>query len=738
MTRTYRHSVERGLQRSYAVMVALFGVTWALSALGTPRLTDGPTASAVALLAAAWTVQLVRGWRTALGPVDVLTTSAAAVVVSLAMGVEAARAVPAGTRVQPVVVAAAAAAGFLPWRAAVAVVAGLTAAYCAGFVAADGVPYVVIGLWPMFATAVAAGVVAPLMRSAGDAADRSQQATERAMAEAAAAEGRRTAHREFQRTLHDHVSAALRGLATGGLASTHLRAACGRAVDALRSAPRPFDDDRSVGLAAALVDQASATRTPVELDLDHTVTAPTPVAHALAQATGELLRNVDKHADASVARVVLRRRREGLEVAVRDDGRGLQGPVDERSVGLRRSVVERVDEVGGTVKITSRPGAGVAVTLRWTPTATATGASRWRRADLLTFAVGDIRRPLAMVNAPFLVGNTAMSLVYAGHSVGTAVLVGWNLLLVGLTLALIAKSHHGVDRTTSAVVAVAAVGWVAVALPLMPPDSISSYASWPVGAITPVFVVLATLRPAWEPIAAHLTELTVLFVLISVGTLTVPSATALLPAILSPLFGLAMGIAIGRTIAGLGAVVHRERAAQQEIVTTQAHRDGRAAVHGRRMAEIGNEVEPFLQAVADGTHSPLDTDVRMRADALDQAARDELRLPGVLDPAARNLLAAARAGGCAVAFHADSDAVDIPHSAATMIRSALRHPPPDRLTLSVYPENTAITIVMVLAPGDSERTDRLRADVAHFSPAIEETPEETVIEITCDATAAAP
>jgi hypothetical protein len=68
-----------------------------------------------------------------------------------------------------------------------------------------------------------------------------------------------------------------------------------------------------------------------------------------------------------------------------------------------------------------------------------------------------------------------------------------------------------------------------------------------------------------------------------------------------------------------------------------------------------------------------------------------------------------------------------------MIRSALRHPPPDRLTLSVYPQGEAITIVLVTGPGDPERTRRLLTDVADFVPVVDESPEETVIEIRCAA-----
>lgn len=218
--------------------------------------------------------------------------------------------------------------------------------------------------------------------------------------------------------------------------------------------------------------------------------------------------------------------------------------------------------------------------------------------------------------------------------------------------------------------------------------------------------------------------------MITVGVLPAGvSITTLLPVMMAPLFGLAMGIVIGRTIAGLGAVVHRDRLAQQQIAVVEAVRAGRDSMHRRRMAEIGADVEPFLQAVADGSTSPADHRVRKRARTLDQAARDELQLPGVLDGPARTALADARADGCVVTLHATAEGAHVATSAALMIRSALVCPRPDRVTLSVYPTGENTTVLMVVVPGNTQRAERMRIDLADVDAWVSDGPAETVVEV---------
>jgi signal transduction histidine kinase len=72
----------------------------------------------------------------------------------------------------------------------------------------------------------------------------------------------------------------------------------------------------------------------------------------------EALTNAAKHAHASTARVVLEERDATLRLSVRDDGAGGADPGQGSGlVGLQ----DRVEALGGTLELTSRPGAGTLI-----------------------------------------------------------------------------------------------------------------------------------------------------------------------------------------------------------------------------------------------------------------------------------------------------------------------------------------------------------------------------------------
>ncbi|MGL5825414.1 MAG: sensor histidine kinase [Nocardioides sp.] len=89
---------------------------------------------------------------------------------------------------------------------------------------------------------------------------------------------------------------------------------------------------------------------------------PTVLA-AVAGALNEALRNVTKHADSK--RVVIRARSVcgGVEVCVRDFGRGLELSEVRESFGWRESIRGRMVQVGGAALLESRAGVGVTVRL---------------------------------------------------------------------------------------------------------------------------------------------------------------------------------------------------------------------------------------------------------------------------------------------------------------------------------------------------------------------------------------
>jgi signal transduction histidine kinase len=73
----------------------------------------------------------------------------------------------------------------------------------------------------------------------------------------------------------------------------------------------------------------------------------------------EALANVVKHADAARCDITLSVREGGLDVAVRDDGKGI-GPDVAAGVGML-SLRERAAELGGDCQVSCPPGGGTVV-----------------------------------------------------------------------------------------------------------------------------------------------------------------------------------------------------------------------------------------------------------------------------------------------------------------------------------------------------------------------------------------
>jgi signal transduction histidine kinase len=86
----------------------------------------------------------------------------------------------------------------------------------------------------------------------------------------------------------------------------------------------------------------------------------------------EALRNVVRHAQASAISVSLSPQGRGLQLTVRDDGRGFEAIRDDQPPSLgQMSMRERVRQAGGRLRIDSAPGTGTTVTA-WVPLERAT------------------------------------------------------------------------------------------------------------------------------------------------------------------------------------------------------------------------------------------------------------------------------------------------------------------------------------------------------------------------------
>lgn len=133
-----------------------------------------------------------------------------------------------------------------------------------------------------------------------------------------------------------------------------------RAIFALR--PVQFDELGFVGgLRRYIVEFAGQHNWDIHVDLTGTPSAISPEVEAVAfRVVQEALTNVAKHAAASQVEVIIGQADEGLQLIVRDDGRGFDpGALPEAPghVGLRQ-MRERLAALRGQLTILSRPGAG--------------------------------------------------------------------------------------------------------------------------------------------------------------------------------------------------------------------------------------------------------------------------------------------------------------------------------------------------------------------------------------------
>lgn len=248
-------------------------------------------------------------------------------------------------------------------------------------------------VWERYRVEISIGVTVLLLQAALISALLMQR-TRRHAAETASSRlaGRLlTAHederRRLARDLHDDVTQRLARLAIdasalerhapglqGKVAARAVREDLVRLsedVHALsyRLHPSVIDD---LGLAEAIKSECSRLATQeaiaVNVDVDRVPDKlPRESSLCLFRVAQEALRNVIRHADANAVDVSLVHEHRGLRLVVRDDGRGFDASDEERNPSLGHvSMRERVRQVGGSLRIDTRIGAGTTVSA-WVP-----------------------------------------------------------------------------------------------------------------------------------------------------------------------------------------------------------------------------------------------------------------------------------------------------------------------------------------------------------------------------------
>ncbi|MDQ3875497.1 MAG: sensor histidine kinase, partial [Actinomycetota bacterium] len=148
----------------------------------------------------------------------------------------------------------------------------------------------------------------------------------------------------------------------------HISTAAERALDESRRAisalTRPVDEPLPVVLAQVAEDVGLRSGIELRLEFEDGIDAPLDVREALLRVVREAVTNAARHAGAKTVAIHLSSR-DGLRLRITDDGKGFD-PERKRNgsknggFGLV-SMKERVEILGGQLRVASRPGAGTEI-----------------------------------------------------------------------------------------------------------------------------------------------------------------------------------------------------------------------------------------------------------------------------------------------------------------------------------------------------------------------------------------
>ncbi|WP_250641571.1 ATP-binding protein [Frankia sp. AiPa1] len=531
--------------------------------------------------------------------------------------------------------------------------------------------------------------------------------------------------RERERVIHDTVLNTLTGLAWGGGRDVALaRRRCAQSLVAVRDLLDPGPDTGPALDERIAEVVAEATGRGLVVDLTSRLESGPPgppgvVVSAFAGAVGEALANVERHSGSRYAWVSIDGGPDEVTVRVRDIGRGFEPSlVDPARLGLRRSITGRLEDVAGTVGITSTPGCGTTVELRWrTPRIVATprgeppaGRARGgfvpdRRdvaaiaADLRSAYTAGLRRAVGNVAGAWLLLMVA-PLVATLHWVREPAVGGvlWGALAVVIVVARMLVRRRPLSGGEALLMLAIAGGSAVCSAANTRGADIVRIANWPWVVLPLLLAFVTASRPAREWIGA-------LGGAVALVTGLVLIRDAHSPLVIARLGSLIYGCCAVQIItAMLGPLLRRTAMHTAHVLAAEAELaaniDSSAMIRRERLSwlrAVQRDVLPLLAEVADGRLDPGAPAVRGASAARAAAIRRMLTGGGPssaladLDP----VLADAESAGISVEIQRSGDLRTAPAPG----RAALA----DRVgeVLAVAGRGRAIVTVMWLPAGGS-------------------------------------
>ncbi|MGO4957667.1 sensor histidine kinase [Luteococcus sp. Sow4_B9] len=475
----------------------------------------------------------------------------------------------------------------------------------------------VVLMWPPLLSVVLIGE--GLMGLVWDQ-ERTSAAQQHARAQLADEQAEARARAEAGRLLHDHVLHALHALNTPGstISAEMVRAECSTAVEAMTAPTREGETTRVEQLLSrdpALVQSGAQL-------VGRSEPVPTHVAEALQAAAHEALRNVSRHAQAEHCQVVVAQLGRQCTVSIIDDGQGFDPHnLPDGRLGVRRSVLERLDDIGGQADVRSTPGQGTSVVLRWPRNA------QTRNPGILEEPSDKVRTALATAALPGLLAGLLMSVVMAPHtsSPGLALLAGATLAGLGFFHAARLR-ERALEPVRAAVVMLATLGVWGLNIAVVPSDPATVHQLWVLWLGTTVVQLVALSGSLRRGLLVSAIWSAAVFVSMQLRFDLMAHWVALgttLMAVLWQLLAVLVGMAVARRIT---SHEHDAAADTTHVRAATAHLQVDNRMDHFWSHRVTTEALPLLRDLAEGIAHPDDPMVRQKALRLEVALRDELRL----------------------------------------------------------------------------------------------------------------
>lgn len=227
-----------------------------------------------------------------------------------------------------------------------------------------------------FALAACFSSLIVLLRNRAADADAANQAAAEAAAEKARIDAIEHERQRIDALVHDRVLTTLLLAAKADTKEEQKAVAdlSKQAIDALVQASQLAENsDETISIAsffAALEAAVKAESAEIQVEVRSVspLELPAEVAAAATEATLQAVANSLQHAGPGPIRREVRMRglADGIKIVVTDDGRGFRmSRVPGNRLGVRKSMIGRMEAIGGSVRIDSAPGKGSNIVIEW-------------------------------------------------------------------------------------------------------------------------------------------------------------------------------------------------------------------------------------------------------------------------------------------------------------------------------------------------------------------------------------